>query len=83
MIVITELADGTTEIFESNTYKISKSKDFHPLICKVAIYSGNKKVKSVSRPFKFWYKHFTFKSKKVQDILRNIEEQRQCTEQKE
>ena len=39
------------------------------------------KIKSVSRPFKFIYKHFIFKSEKVQTILKNIEEQRQLTEQ--
>ena len=39
------------------------------------------KIKSVSRPFKFIYKHFIFKSEKVQTVLKNIEEQKQLAEQ--
>lgn len=81
MTIVTELADGRTEVFENTNYIISKSKDFHPLICRVSIYSGNKKIKSVSRPFKFIYKHFIFKSEKVQTILKNLEEQRRLAEQ--
>lgn len=82
MIVKIELANDTTEIFETNNYVISRPKDFHPMICKVSVYDSGEKIKSVSRPFKFIYKHFIFKSEKVQDILRNIEEQRQRTGQK-
>lgn len=81
MVVKTELADGKTEVFETSNYVISKTKDFHPLLCKVSIYDNGKKIKSVSRPFKFIYKHFIFKSEKVQTILKNIEEQRQLAEQ--
>lgn len=81
MIIITELADGRTEIFESESYVISGIKDFHPLICKVSVYSGNKKIKSISRPHKWYYKHFTFKSEKVQSIIRNLEEQKRLSEQ--
>ena len=65
MVVKTELANGNFEVFETSNYVISKTKDFHPLLCKVSIYDNGKKIKSVSRPFKFFYKHFTFKS----DIL--------------
>ena len=39
------------------------------------------KIKSVSRPLKFIYKHFIFKSEKVQTVLKNIEEQKQLAEQ--
>lgn len=81
MVVKTELANGNVEIFESNNYVISKPKDFHPLLCKVSIYDNGKKIKSVSRPFKFFYKHFTFKSDKVQTLLKNLEEQRRLAEQ--
>ena len=49
MTIITELADGRAEIFETSNYVISKTKDFHPLLCKVSIYDNGKKIKSVSR----------------------------------
>ena len=81
MVVKTELANGNFEVFESSNYVISKTKDFHPLLCKVSIYDNGKKIKSVSRPFKFIYKHFIFKSEKVQTVLKNLEEQRQLAEQ--
>lgn len=72
MIVKIELADGTTEVFESKNYKISTLKNFHPMICSVEIYTGTKKIKKLSRRFKFFYKHFTFKSRAVQDRLAEI-----------
>lgn len=73
MIVKMILADGTLEMFETGNYKISKVKDFHPLICKVTVFSNNgKKIKSVKRPFVFFYKHFTFKSEKVQKELADL-----------
>ena len=81
MVVKTELANGNFEVFETSNYVISKMKDFHPLLCKVSIYDNGKKIKSVSRPFKFIYKHFIFKSEKVQTVLKNLEEQRQLAEQ--
>ena len=75
------VADGRTEVFESSNYVISKPRDFHPLICKVSVFENGFKIKSVSRPFKFIYKHFIFKSEKVQTVLKNIEEQKQLAEQ--
>lgn len=81
MVIKTELANGNFEVFESSNYVISKPKDFHPLLCKVSIYDNGEKIKSVSRPFKFIYKHFIFKSEKVQTILKNLEEQRRLAEQ--
>ena len=81
MTIITELADGRTEVFESSNYVISKPKDFHPLICKVNVFENGFKIKSVSRLFKFIYKHFIFKSEKVQTILKNLEEQKQLAKQ--
>lgn len=80
MTVVTELANGNNEIFTTDNYIISKSKDFHPLLVKVTIYDNGKKLKSVKRPFKFFYKHFTFKSEKVQNELKRIEEQRKNKE---
>ena len=81
MTIITALADGTTEIIEKTNNVINKPKDFHPLICKVSVFENGFKIKSVSRPFKFIYKHFIFKSEKVQTILKNLEEQKQLAEQ--
>ena len=81
MTIITELANGRTEVFETSNYVISKTKDFHPLLCKVSIYDNGKKIKSVSRPFKFFYKHFIFKSDKVQTLLKNLEEQKHLAEE--
>ena len=81
MTIITELADGRTEVFESSNYVISRPRDFHPLICKVSVFENGFKIKSVSRPFKLIYKHFIFKSEKVQTVLKNIEEQKQLAEQ--
>nr|DAP93790.1 MAG TPA: hypothetical protein [Caudoviricetes sp.] len=75
MIVKAELADGTTDIFETGNYKISNLKDFHPMICSVEIYSGTKRIKKISRRFKFFYKHFIFKSRKVQNNLAEIQKQ--------
>lgn len=82
MIVKAELADGTTDIFETSNYKISILKDFHPMLCSVEIYSGTKRIKKISRKFKFLYKHFIFKSRKVQDKLAEIQKQ-QTTEKQE
>lgn len=82
MIVKAELADGTTDIFETGNYKISTLRDFHPMLCSVEIYFGTKRIKKVSRRFKFLYKHFIFKSRKVQDKLAEIQKQ-QTTEKQE
>lgn len=81
MVVKTELANGNFEVFETSNYMVSKTKDFHPLLCKVSIYDNGKKIKSVSRPFKFIYKHFIFKSDKVQTFLKNIDEQKRLAEE--
>ena len=83
MTIITEVADGRTEVFESSNYVISKPKDFHPLICKVSVFENGFRLKSVARPFKCSYKHFIFKSEKMQTILKNLEEQRRLAEQAE
>ena len=74
MTIITELANGNTEIFKSDNYTISKIKDFHPLILSVSIYDNGKKIVSKKRVFKWFYKKFTFKSERVQNQLRKIME---------
>lgn len=83
MVVKTELANGNFEVFEISNYVVSKTKDFHPLLCKVSIYDNGKKIKSVSRPFKFFYKHFTFKSDKVQKLLVELENQKENQKQEQ
>ena len=75
MIIKIERADGEIEIFNSDSYRISNPKDFHPLICTVSVYDNGVKIRTVKRPFKFLYKHFTFKSAKVQEQLKKMEEQ--------
>ena len=75
MTIKTELVNGNTEIFKSDNYVISRAKDFHPMILKVSVYAENRKIMSKSRRFKFIYKHFTFKSERVQSQLRKLEEQ--------
>lgn len=79
MIVKITKADGGIEVFETPSYNIGKSKLFHPIILKVEVYSGQKRIAKRSRLFKLFYKLFTFKTKKVQDILKtqltNAEEQ--------
>ncbi|MDY2843891.1 MAG: hypothetical protein SOT81_07920 [Treponema sp.] len=81
MTVKAELADGTNDIFETGNYKISTLKDFHPMICSVEVYSGAKRIKKVSRRFKFFYRHFIFKSRKVQDKLAEIQRQQAAAKQ--
>ena len=72
MIIKVKRADGETEIYESPNYRISNCKDFHPLIISVTVYDNGKKIAKAVRPFKFIYKHFTFKTKKIQDILEKL-----------
>ena len=74
MTVKNELANGNTEIFETKSYMISRPENFHPLILSVTVYSNGKKIKSVSRKNKWYYKHFTFHTEKVQEELRKIQE---------
>nr|DAE34301.1 MAG TPA: hypothetical protein [Caudoviricetes sp.] len=76
MIIETKLADGTTEMFHTKTYKISRSIDFHPMILSVHVYSENGTLlEKRKRPFSTIYKHITFKSEKVQNELKKIQEQ--------
>lgn len=81
MTIVSSLADGTKEVFESGNYRISTVKDMHPMIVSVKVYSNGKKIAGISRRFPFFYKHFTFKSEKVQTVLKQIDEQRKMAEQ--
>jgi hypothetical protein len=75
MTIKLELADGTFEVFEAQSYQISKPKDFHPMICRVDVFSNGVRVKTVKRRSVFLYKHFTFKTWKVQKKLQELQEQ--------
>lgn len=81
MIVVSSLADGTKEVFETSNYRISTVKDMHPMIVSVSVYADGRRIAHISRRFKFFYKHFTFKSGKVQTVLKQIDEQRRMAEQ--
>nr|DAU31828.1 MAG TPA: hypothetical protein [Bacteriophage sp.] len=81
MTIITKLANGNTEIFETQNYIVSKAKDFHPALLSVSVFQGDKKIFKKSRHFQFFYKHFIFKSEKVQSTLKNLEEQRRLAEE--
>ena len=70
MTVKNELANGNTEIFETDNYIVCKSDNFHPLILKVEVFSNGKKVE---RRHKWYYKHFTFHTEKVQSELKKIQ----------
>ena len=65
-------ADNQIEIFETSNYLISKSKEFHPMICKITVFENGHKIACRKRPFSFFYKKFIFKSKKVQEQLNEI-----------
>lgn len=75
MTVVLEFANGQTETFQADKYIISKTQDFHPLICKVEIYDNGKRIAKKKRPFSLWYKLVTFKSYKVQAELKKLETQ--------
>lgn len=76
MTVKTYLVDGTKELFETQNYKISTIKDLHPMILKVEVFADGKRIEKLYRKHKFFYKHFTFNTPKVQNLLKQIDEQR-------
>ena len=80
MTVVTELANGTTEVFKTDNYAISRPQNFHPLILTVTVYDNGRKVKSKRRPCGFFYKHFTFKTERVQKELKRIEAEQKITQ---
>lgn len=68
-------ADGEIELFRTDNYVLGKAKDFHPLICKAEVFTDNGKLLAKrARRFSWYYKHVTFKTAKVQDALKNIQE---------
>lgn len=83
MIVKINNAYGGVELFETPNYLISEIKEFHPLICKITVYDNGKKIVSRKRPFSFIHKHFTFKTEKVQNELKKIQESQKSSEVKE
>ena len=72
MTVVLDLANGQTEIFETEKYVISKARDFHPLICEVTVYDNGRRIARKKRPFSWWYKMVTFKSEYVQNKLKEL-----------
>lgn len=74
MTIRLELANGNYEIFETDNYIISRVEEMHPMICKVDVFSNGKKIKTRKRFYIWWYKLITFKSKKVQDKLKKLNE---------
>jgi hypothetical protein len=80
MTVKNELVNGNTEIFETDNYTICKPKDFHPMILKVTVYCNGKKIKSVSRRHKWYYKHFTFHTEEVQKKFKEIQASIEATD---
>lgn len=72
MVIKNYLANGNVEVFTTDRYLIGKSKDFHPLICKVEVFDFGKKIFTKKRHFSFIYKHFIFKSAKVQKQLEEL-----------
>ena len=72
MTIKTICADGTVEVFDTKSYRISKSKDFHPLLCSVSVYDNGRRIFRRRRPFSWWYKIFTFWRPEVQSQLRKL-----------
>lgn len=69
-------ADGQIEIFKTENYVICKIKDFHPIICKVEVYTDSGKlIAKKKRHFIWYYKNFSFKTKEVQDKIEQLKKQ--------
>lgn len=75
MTVITNLANGEKEVFETERYMLGACKEFHPMIVSVRVYSNGILIEKKKRPFAWWYRHVTFHGKKVQAELKKINEQ--------
>lgn len=74
MTIRLELANGSYEMFETDNYVIGKLDNMHPMICKVDVFSNGRKIKTKKRFCVWWYKLITFKSQKVQDELKKLNE---------
>jgi hypothetical protein len=72
MTIKTICADGTVEVFNTQEYRISKAKDFHPLLCSVEVYDNGRRIFRRRRLFSWWYKTFTFWHPEVQNQLRKL-----------
>lgn len=72
MTVVIKLGDGTSEAFETNNYRITRGKDFHPAILSASVYSGGRKVLSRRRPFALFYRLFVYRSRKVQEEIAKL-----------
>ena len=74
MTVVNKLANGATEIFETQSYIISMKPDtLHPLILSVTVYDGVRRIGKFRRKHAFFYKHVTFKKPEVQEKLRAMQ----------
>lgn len=77
MIAKLKLVNGIFECFHTESYQIGSVKDFNPYILSVTLLTDNGvAIKRCSRPFKWWYKHITFKSAKVQDEIKRLESEK-------
>lgn len=77
MIVKVKLANGNTEVFETQNYVIGSDKDFHPMIMQIEIYDSGKRIAVRRRKFGWWYKHFIFPTDYVQDKIKKLNEQKE------
>ena len=74
MTVVLDLANGNTEIFTTENYVISRPKDFHPMICSATVFDNGRRIARRKRFCIWWYKKFTFKSFKVQEKLKELQQ---------
>ena len=72
MTVVLDLANGNTETFATENYVISRTKDFHPMICMVTVFDNGRRIARRKRFCIWWYKKFTFKSEYVQNKLKEL-----------
>ena len=72
MTVALDLTNGNTETFTTENYVISRTKDFHPMICRVTVFDNGRRIARRKRLFSWWYKKFTFNSFKVQEKLKEL-----------
>ena len=72
MTVALDLTNGNTETFTTENYVISRTKDFHPMICRVTVFDNGRRIARRKRLFSWWYKKFTFTSFKVQEKLKEL-----------
>lgn len=82
MTVKNKLANGATQIFETQDYYISmKPEELHPLILSTTVYDGGRRIGKFRRKHAFFYKHVTFKKPEVQEKLRAMQAAKQAEQQ--